>query len=232
MSLTIGLIGEFNPAVRAHRRIPEALERVAGHGQKPAVRWLPTTELERDGIKRLGGCDGLWCVPGSPYASFAGALLAIRHARERNIPFLGTCGGFQHMLIEYARNVLGKMDADHTESNPGAASPLIHKLSCSLVGVKGTITFTPGSKIAAIYGAPTAVEEFHCNFGLNSEMRSWFDSGDLKITGNDETGEARVAELNGHRFFFGTLYQPELSAGTAGALHPLIEAFAKAAAGK
>jgi CTP synthase (UTP-ammonia lyase) len=42
-----------------------------------------------------------------------GALAAIRHARERRLPFLGTCAGFQHAVVEYARNVLGWLDADH-----------------------------------------------------------------------------------------------------------------------
>ena len=62
-----------------------------------------------------------------------GALRAIRFARETPRPFLGTCGGFQHALIEYARSVLGWADADHAESAPGAGRAVVSPLSCALV---------------------------------------------------------------------------------------------------
>ncbi len=61
-----------------------------------------------------------------------GALLAIRYAREQKRPFLGTCGGFQHAIIEYARNVLGWADADPAETAPDAARPVIAPLQCAL----------------------------------------------------------------------------------------------------
>jgi CTP synthase (UTP-ammonia lyase) len=57
---------------------------------------LPTEEIVA--ATRVACFSGLWCVPGSPYRSMEGALLAIRHARESGVPFLGTCGGFQHAL--------------------------------------------------------------------------------------------------------------------------------------
>jgi CTP synthase (UTP-ammonia lyase) len=95
------------------------------------------------------GFDGLWCVPGSPYASMEGALNAIRQARESGLPFLGTCGGFQHALIEVARDLLGLADADHSESNPGGDVLLIDRLSCSLVGARGRLHVVAGSRLAA-----------------------------------------------------------------------------------
>ncbi len=82
-------------------------------------------------------------MPASPYASADGAFAAIRFARENARPFLGTCGGFQHAVIEYARNVIGITDADHAETNPGADMPLIAPLACSLVEVSQTLTLAP-----------------------------------------------------------------------------------------
>jgi len=69
---------------------------------------------------RAAGFDGFWCVPASPYRDIDGALRAIRFAREQRRPFLGTCGGFQHAVLEYARNVLGWADAEHGELAPNA----------------------------------------------------------------------------------------------------------------
>jgi CTP synthase (UTP-ammonia lyase) len=93
--------------------------------------WISTAEAaECD----LSGFDGIWLTPGSPYASFAGALATARAARENGIPYLGTCGGFQHAIVEYARNVCGVADAHHEEIDPGAGELVIAALECSLVG--------------------------------------------------------------------------------------------------
>ena len=111
--MRIGLIGDFNPEVIAHITIPQALTLAARKVEcSVETEWLPTPFLEKDTEEKLEDFDGLWIVPASPYESMEGALLAIRFARERGVPFLGTCGGFQHALIEYARNVLNLAEAD------------------------------------------------------------------------------------------------------------------------
>ncbi len=110
----IGLVGDCSTEVKAHAAIPSALALAANViGCDVETRWLPTPGLERGVEQQLAGVDAIWCVPGSPYASMEGALNAVRFARERSFPFLATCGGFQHAVIEYARNVLGFRDADH-----------------------------------------------------------------------------------------------------------------------
>jgi CTP synthase (UTP-ammonia lyase) len=221
----IGLIGDKNPAVKAHVAIPKAVSLAAETGRGPVeVAWLQTTSLSE--FPDLSAFNGLWCVPGSPYENMAGALGAIRCAREMKIPFLGTCGGFQHALIEYGRNVLGLAEADHAESSPGATLPLIVPLSCSLVGVSGNIRLESGSRAASIYGVREVVEEYHCNFGLNQRFESELTSGGMKISGFDDSGDARVIELGQHPFFMATLFQPELSALNE-SVHPLVAQFVR-----
>lgn len=223
--IRVALVGDQSPEVAAHSAIPLALA-LSAADLKTEVNpvWISTSELAQRGAAELARCDAVWCVPGSPYASMDGALEGIRYAREQRRPFLGTCGGFQHALIEYARNVLGRHEADHAESNPAAALPLISPLACSLTGVKGPVHFTPGSTIAACYGQTSAVEEYNCRFGLNPECRSLLEESSLRIGGVDEEGVVRSIELNGHPFFIATLFQPERSART-GQAHPLISAF-------
>ena len=127
-AIRIGLIGDYNPAVTAHQAIPRALALTGDTLRVPIDHeWIPTEEIHD--AARLSGFDGLWCVPASPYRSMEGALRAIRFAREQGRPFLGTCGGFQHAIIEYARNVLGWADAEHAETAPNAARPVITPLS-------------------------------------------------------------------------------------------------------
>jgi CTP synthase (UTP-ammonia lyase) len=228
--LRIGLIGDYNENVVAHVAIPKALQ-LAGQGAGLDLLpvWMPTSSLGP--ATDFSPLAGLWCVPASPYENMAGALLAIRFARESNLPFFGTCGGFQHALIEYARNVLGMVEADHAESNPGASLPFVSPLACSLSGATGTVYLKPGSRAAAFYDRLETREAYNCNYGLNPKFHALLETANLQVTGWDEHREARIVELDGHPFFLATLFQPERSAlnGTA---HPLIVAFVRSLAAR
>ena len=228
MTIKIGLVGDYSPDVKAHQAIPQALRLAAEKTNcETEETWLATSDILKN-FKRLFDFDALWCVPASPYESMDGALAAIKYAREKGVPFLGTCGGFQHAVIEYARNVSGFTNADHAESNPNAEMPVVKQLSCSLVGAEGVIKFVENSRIRQIYGADETVEQYHCNFGFNSDYSFLFEQGEMKITGADAEGEPRVIELTNHPFFIATLFQPERSALTANR-HPLISAYVQAA---
>src|SRR5262245_41614662 len=225
----IGLIGDHDPAVTAHRAIPLALALASAHlGRAVEPTWFHTGTLAPDVSEQLAGCAGLWCVPASPYANAAGALAAIRFARESGRPFLGTCGGFQHALLEYARNVLRRPEADHAETSPDAAMALIAPLSCSLVEKSVAVTFREGSRLRAIYGAAEAREQYHCNFGLSPRCEHLLDGADQAVSGRDLAGEVRAVELATHPFFIATLYQPERAA-LLGVVHPLVRAYVAAA---
>lgn len=229
MSIKIGLIGDYSSEVTAHVAIPKALQLAAAKADcEVRETWLATDELTGK-LEKLNQYDALWCVPASPYKSMDGALAAIRLARENKIPFLGTCGGFQHAVIEYARNVLGLTEADHSESNPETAMPLMTQLACSLVEAEGAIKLKAGSGISEIYGVDEISEKYRCNYGFNPEYLSLFDNGKMKITGTDvANNEPRVVEMEEHPFFIATLFQPERSA-LSDRTHPLVCAFFEAA---
>jgi CTP synthase (UTP-ammonia lyase) len=226
----IALVGDYDPGVKAHQAIPIALQMASeAFGCRVEPDWVGTEELAGEAASRLRGYGAVWVVPASPYLSMDGALAAIRYAREGAVPFLGTCGGFQHTLIEYARNVLGLRDADHAETNPDASVLFVSPLSCALRDSDGPIHFRPGSRLAAIYGMSDTVEQYNCRFGLNPQYRERLEDGRLSITATDDEGDARAVELAGHPFFLATLYQPERSA-LRGVRHPLISAFVLSAA--
>jgi CTP synthase (UTP-ammonia lyase) len=225
----VGLIGDRDPTVTAHRAIPQALELAgAALGAEVAVTWFGTDTLDGRAGAALAECHGIWCVPGSPYRSEAGALAGIRYAREARRPFLGTCGGFQHAVLEYARNVLGVRGAAHSETDPDAGEPVITPLSCALVEQGGTVVFAPGSRLAVLYDVTKVVETYHCRYGLAPGFEPKLAGGPLRAIARDDTGEVRALELADHPFFVLTLYQPERAA-LEGRAHPLINAFVAAA---
>jgi CTP synthase (UTP-ammonia lyase) len=80
----VAVVGDFDPANRTHRFTSEALEHVGLR-----FEWVPT-DAPGDWDHMLPAYDGLWIAPASPYRSMDGALAAIRYARERGVPLVGT----------------------------------------------------------------------------------------------------------------------------------------------
>lgn len=225
----IALVGDYNPAVIAHRAIPEALT-LANRELRSEVgwTWVGTATL-RDARNDLAAFSAIWVVPASPYANMAGAIDAIRFARETKRPFLGTCGGFQHALIEFARNVAGLRAADHAETNPRGETLVVAPLACALVEKAGPVRFVAGSRIAQIYGGESAQEGYHCSYGVNPAHRAALEEAGLRFTVFDPSGEIRGAELpmSVHPFFLGTLFQPERNA-LRGETPPIVRALVQA----
>ena len=228
--IRIGLVGDFNADVPAHQAIPLALQRAAeANHVSVGFEWLPTPLIGSGA--QLAGFDGLWCVPASPYLDMQGALTAIRFAREHRVPFLGTCGGFQHALVEYARNQLGWADAEHGETAPDAANVIIEPLSCSLVESVAAIQLQPDTLIAHAYGQLDIDERYHCHYGLRRELEPALFGEHLKVSGRGSEGEVRCMELQGHPFYVATLFQPERAA-LQGQTPPVVAALVRACLSK
>lgn len=229
-ALRIGLVGDHDEAITAHRAIPWALSLASGVlGLTLRSTWLHTDMLTD--ARAVDGYDALWCVPGSPYRSMDGALRAIRYAREEGIPFLGTCGGFQHAVIEYARHVLHWSDAEHEETTPGATRAVIHHLACELVEAQEALVPVPGSRLARAYDAKSFTEGYRCRFGLNPAFVADLVTGPLRASAHGPLGDVRAVELDGHPFFVGTLFQPERAA-LDGRVPPLVLALLRASAAR
>lgn len=225
----VGIVGDYDPGNPTHKATEGALEHAAGSlGIPLEAAWLPTDRLEGRASGVVRGFDAIWCSPGSPYKSFEGALEAIRVAREDGIPFIGTCGGLQHAVIEFARNVLGFARAGHTEYDPEASDPFVSALSCSPFGRKMRVELEPGSRVHGFYGTTEAEEEYRCNYGLDPERRKLIEGGGLRVSGVDEEGEARVLEMPDHTFYVATLFVPQLLSSPQNP-HPLVVAFLRAA---
>jgi len=224
--MKIAILGEYDPTFAPHA----ATEAAIGHSanalsMEANASWLSTADISQELFKDF---DALWVAPGSPYRDMEKTIWAIKHARQNHIPCFGTCGGFQHMLIEYARNVLGMTDAQHAEYDPYASNLFISELACSLAGREMELTFVEDSQVALIYGSCSAIEQYYCNFSVNPQYLEQLRTGPLQISGWDDEGEVRVVEYPEHPFFIGTLFIPQVRS-TSGNPHPLVNAFLRSA---
>jgi CTP synthase (UTP-ammonia lyase) len=133
------------------------------------------------------------------------------------------------VIVEIARHVLGIEDADHAETNPGAPRLAVTPLACGLVGQSHPVRIVAGTRVAALYGADAAEEDYWCNYGLNPAYRERLLRAGLAASGLDEEGEIRIVELPAHPFFVATLFLPQMRS-TPGHPHPVLAGFAAAVA--
>jgi CTP synthase (UTP-ammonia lyase) len=218
----IAVLGDRNLEYVTHRELDAALALLPAWADG---RWVAT---DSPAARSLDGADGVWVVSGGPYRDDAAVYAAIRRARESGLPLLGTCSGFQYAVVEFARDVAG-LDAAHAESEPGAETLVVDRLSCSLVGETREVTCVPGTRLAEICG-PEPFTGFHwCSFGLSERYLGDLTAAGLVVSARATDAGVEGVELPEHPFFMATLFQPQVGSSEGRPLHPLIFAFLEAA---
>jgi CTP synthase (UTP-ammonia lyase) len=227
MTKRIAILGDFNPAYHTHHALNDSVRRVVRKfSQDLQFDWISTDVVNfRTAFNKL--YCGLWIAPGSPYKDMQNVIDAIQHVRENNIPTFGNCGGFQHMIIEFARNVCSIHNADHEETNADAVEPVISKLACSLVQREEQLTVTNKDSILfSILKKESFTGKYFCSYGINEKYLPLLTSRGLKTTATSQDGYARSFEIDNHPFFLGTLFQPALTS-TNDHIDPLILEFVR-----
>src|SRR5688572_2901638 len=207
--IQIALVGDFNEKI--HTLV--ALNHSIDHARPQLPFELQTTWIPTQRVEKLFSAwhvyHGIWIVPGSPYENDAGVFDVIRKAREENMPLLGTCGGFQYMILEYARNVLGIYQAAHQENNAGGDF-IISKLNCSLKGEEERLMLQGDSWLYQVLKTDLMNAKYFCSYGINPEYYEMLKDDKIHFTAFSSHGDARAFELRGHPFFNGVLFQPSL----------------------
>lgn len=219
--VSIAVIADYNPESETHIATDNALQHAASElGLVIRVTWVATGSLVPSDLEQF---DGIIIGTGV-FNDRSNVLAALRFARESGKPSLATCGGFQHMILEYMKNVLNVPDAAHAEFEPAASSKVIVPLLCSLRGREMSISIQPESKVGKLYGSVQAHEKYYCSFGVAPSYTALIEKSPLRIVGSDSEGVLRITELPIHSFYIGTLFVPQVNS-RPGAPHPLITGF-------
>ncbi len=224
----------------AYKSINEALFQAATYNdRKLDLRYIHSEKLDPSNVdETLSPLDGVIIAPGFGQRGIEGKFVALKWAREHDIPTLGICLGMQCMVIEFARDVLGMADANSTEMNPSTTHNVIDLMEeqKSISNMGGTMRLgayecqlRPGSLAAKAYGQTLVSERHRHRFEFNDDYRKAFEEAGMACVGeNPHTGLVEVVEIPGKRWFLGTQYHPEYSSTVLNP-NPLFLSFVNAA---
>jgi CTP synthase len=240
--VAIHIVGKYVGLEDSYKSLNEAL--VHGgfpHNLRVVYRWVEAEALEAlDGERLLDGAHGILVPGGFGNRGTRGMMKAAQIARERGIPYLGICYGFQWATVEFARNVAGLEGADSTECDEQAQHKVIYKLR-DLLGVEdlgGTMRLgsyacelVPGSLASRIYGGATLIHERHRHrYEFNRQYEEALVAHGLRISGRSPDGKfVEIVELPDHPFFIAVQFHPEFTSKPLRPA-PLFASFVEAAA--
>jgi CTP synthase len=240
-TVRIGLVGKYVELQDAYKSIDESLIVASVYNdRKLDLRLIHSEKVTEANVKELlDDLDGVLIAPGFGIRGIDGKYIAIRHARENDIPCLGICLGMQCMVVEFARNVLGLAGANSTEMDPSTPYKVIDlmeeqknvtNLGGSMrLGVYECILKTDSGIIRA-YGGEKVIQERHRHrYEFNNEYKAAFEAAGMKCVGeNPETGLVEAIEVPGMKWFVGVQYHPEYNSTVLNP-NPLFVSFIKAA---
>ncbi len=237
----IGVVGKYTNLVDSYKSIQEALTH-GGIANDVKVRtdWLSSEQFEQGrGVDLLKDYHGLLIPGGFGPRGVEGMLMAIRYARENQLPFFGICLGLQCAVVEFARNVCGLEDSHSSEFAEETHDPVICLLDSQLqVTTKGgtmrlgafPCLLSEGSRAREIYGAPEISERHRHRFEVNNAYRDLLEEHGLTISGTSpDGGLVEMIEITEHPWFVGGQFHPELRSRPM-APHPLFASYIEAAA--
>lgn len=238
--VTIGLVGKYVELQDAYKSIDESLFQAATYNdRKVEIRYIHSEKVTEENVgELLAGLDGVIIAPGFGQRGIEGKFVALKWAREHDMPTFGICLGMQCMVIEYARNVLGLADANSTEMNPQTPHNVIDLMEeqKSISNMGGTMRLgaydchlRPGSLAAKAYGSEDISERHRHRFEFNEKYREKFEQAGMQCVGeNPRTHLVEVVEVPGKRWYIGTQYHPEYSSTVLNP-NPIFLSFMKAA---
>ena len=237
--LTIHVVGKYVGYEDSYKSLNEALYHGGFHHRLAVdIKWVEAEALEADdGGSLLDGADGVLVPGGFGDRGSRGMMRAAQIARERQIPYLGICYGFQWAAVEFARNVCGLPGADSTECAPDAPDKVIYKLR-DLLGVDdlgGTMRLgtypcqlTPGSMTQRIYGSDAVHERHRHRYEFNPAYEKTLSEHGLVFSGRSPDGKfIEALELSDHPWFVAVQFHPEFRSKPLRP-HPLFADFVRA----
>ncbi len=238
--VSVTLCGKYVKLRDAYISIVEAIKHAAAWLRvRPRIIWCDSEEVERDpDLLAKMNTDSYIILPGFGARGVEGKIMAIKYARENNIPILGICYGMQLSVVEYARDVLGLKDAHTTEVNPNTPHPVIditpeeknvNKLGGTMILGDREISIAEGSILHEVYGSLRIRERHRHRYEVNPAYFKQLQEAGLVFSAmRVDVPRVEAIELHNHYFFIATQFHPEFRSRLTRP-HPLFITLLKAA---
>ena len=240
-TVRIAVVGKYTELVDAYKSVEQALIHGGiANDVEVAIDWIASEKLEH-GLDPsfLAGYHGLLVPGGFGDRGIEGMIIAIRWARENDLPFLGICLGLQCAVIEFGRAVAGLKEAHSYEFDRSSPHPVICLMDEQRkVTTKGgtmrlgawEARLIPGSLAAKVYGSAEISERHRHRYEVNNDYRTLLQAKGLAFSATSLDGKlVEMIELPGHRWFLAGQFHPELKSRPTRP-HPLFASFVEAAA--
>ena len=237
----IKLVGKYAELPDAYKSINESLSQAAIYNDRQLVLDVCHSEkiTDENAVEVLGDADGIVIAPGFGQRGIEGKFVALRYARENDIPTFGICLGMQCMVIEYARSVLGLEGANSTEMDPMTPHKVIDlmeeqkhitNMGASMRLGAYDCLLKKGSLAHKAYGKSKIEERHRHRYEFNNAYKESYEAAGMKCSGiNPDSDLVEVVEVPSLRWFMGTQYHPEYNS-TVISPNPLFMSFMQAAA--
>ena len=242
-TVNIGLVGKYVALHDAYLSVAEAL-RHAGYFYNTHIKihWIDSENLKTDNVDdRLSCLDGIIVPGGFGNRGIEGMIVAVKYAREHNIPFFGICLGMQIAVIEYARNVAGISDANSGEFDENCKNKVIDFMpgQSDEIDKGGTLrlgaypcNIIQGTTMERCYQSSSISERHRHRYEFNNDYRETLENNGLTLSGLSPDGLlVETVELSGRDFYVGVQYHPEFKS-RPNKPHPLFKGFIGAAFSK
>jgi CTP synthase len=238
--VNIALVGKYTQLPDAYKSISESFIHAGASNEcKVKLKFINSEKLnENNAQELLGSVSGILVAPGFGSRGIDGKFVAVKYARENNVPFLGICLGMQCAVTEFARNVLGYTNANSTEFEETNEHPVVDIMeSQKNVTEKGgtmrlgayACTLAKESLAAKVYGQTKISERHRHRYEFNNNYLEEFKNAGMIPTGmNQESGLVEIMEIPSHRWFMGVQFHPEYKSTVLNP-HPVFIGFVKAA---
>jgi CTP synthase len=235
-TVEIAIVGKYSELLDAYKSIHESLSHgAAAHNARLKIRSVVSEDIEQKGAAEvLAGVQGILVPGGFGARGVEGKILAVKHARENNIPYFGICYGMHMAVIEFARNALHLDGADTTENSKDTPHPVIHLMEeqKKVMNLGGTMRLgafpaelRKGSLVRKVYGKDAISERHRHRYEFNNDYREKFEAAGMALSGISPNGMlVEIAELKNHPWFIGVQFHPEFKSRPVDP-HPLFREF-------
>jgi len=235
----IALVGKYVELKDAYKSINESfIHAGAANETRVEIIYVHSEQVNENSYKELlKDAAGIIVTPGFGHRGISGKIIAVKYARENNVPFLGICLGMQCAVIEFAQNVLKLEDPNSIEMDLNCKNPVIDLMEEQKMVTEKGGTMRLGSYPCKVnkdtnaykaYGTQKINERHRHRFEFNSSYQEMFAKAGMIATGiNPETELVEIVEIPDHKWFVGVQFHPEYKSTVINP-HPIFVSFVKA----